>query len=154
MNTKMDLAHVIKGLLSVECVFRLIACLFTNSLRGAFILWGWQPTFFINIVSILDNVAGQYRVGQRNWVEAVYRSNHTCFNEEMFSHTFLFSNLTCHFNQSNSSNINFQDLGVIDPRIESVCLLPSSLAMFTGFGIAIFVLLTGILRYVLKEIVI
>ena len=151
MNTRMDLARVIKGLLSVECVFRLISCLFTNSLRGAFLLWGWQPTFLVNMVSILDNVAGQYRVGQKDWVEAVYRSNHTCFNEENVSNTFLFSNLTCHFNQSNSSDTNFQDLRVIDPRIESVCSLPSSLAMFNGFGIAIFVLLTGILRCVLEE---
>lgn len=150
MNTRMDLAHVIKGLLSVECVFRLIACLFINSLRGAFLLWGWQPTLLINIVSILENVAGQYRVGRRDWIAAIYESNYSCFNAENVSNTFLISNLTCHFNHTNSSDTNFQHFGVIDPRIESVCLLPSSLSMFTGFGISIFVLLTGIIRYVLK----
>ena len=153
MNKRMDLAHVIKGLLSVECIFRLIACLFTNSLRGAFLLWGWQPTFLIHIASILENVTGQYRVGQKDWIALIYEANDTCFNEENVSHTILFSNLTCDVKQSNRSDTNFQDFGFIDPRIESVCFLPSSLAMFNSFGIAIFVLLTGILRCVRNETV-
>ena len=141
----MDLAHVIKGLLSFECLFRLIACAFTNSLRAAFLLWGWQPKFLIKLVSILKRVIGNNN-GQDILFTDVGNLNKTYTSSAFSASDFLASEVPYHFNNTDGKSSEPHDYGGIDPSIESVCIFPSSLAMFSNYGITIFVLLTGIVR--------
>ena len=142
----MDLAHVIKGLLNIECMFRFIGCVLINSLRGAFILWGWQPTFLI------------WAVGYMNWMTRDFRSmelDDSLSNEGSCPHELDSLNRTIELGTENSSrDLNFGSENTsaqlytdfLKPSIRSVCSLPSTLAVFSNYGISIFVLLTGIIR--------
>ena len=148
----MDLAHVIKGLLSVECLFRLIGCVFTNSLRGAFVLWGWQPSSLIWTVDVLSKVVGKYRMNEDENMFASYynlsRPNPQLGNinitEDDYSssnYSFLYPSIEMSICTENYSTVGNKKL-----TIESVCFLPATLAVLCSYGIAIFVLLTGGLR--------
>lgn len=142
----MDLAHVIKGLLSVECSFRLMGCMITNSLRGAFLLWGWQPSFFIDMIVILEKVLGKHRMSPDTLNPFLLEENQTYFyNTSSPSDLFeSYFNLSSHSNASNGKDN--EALSLLTPTIEYVCFLPASLTMLTNYGIAIFVLLTGVVR--------
>ena len=152
MNAKMDLAHVIKGLLSVECLFRLIGCVFTNSLRGAFLLWGWQPSSLIWAVDVLNRIVGKYRINEdENLLASYYNlsrahlqpgNNNIPEDYHLSSnYSFLYPSIEMNICIENYSTVVNQKL-----TIESVCFLPSTLAVLGSYGIAIFVLLTGGLR--------
>ena len=144
INARMDLAHIIKGLLNTECMFRFLGCVLINSLRGAFILWGWQPSFFIQTVGLIDLITGG-RSSQQ-------------FDDTFSNIAFVASNFNASktkirlINSSNSlvlsvgNNTNLSHTKMLFPSIESVCSLPSTLAVFSSYGISIFVLLTGIVR--------
>ena len=126
----MDLAHVIKGLLNIECMFRFVGFVLTNSLRGAFILWGWQPDFLLKIIGYMDWLTRENKLDEMSW-------NST--NND---------NLTYHiYNLSKTSTTEHANIQTLYPSVELVCLLPSSLAIFCNYGITIFVLLTGVVRY-------
>ena len=140
----MELAHVIKGLLSVECSFRLIACLIANSLRGAFILWGWQPTLLIQIVAILETAADNYGMAETDLNIARFNCTKIqCHGKRIaFYNPGLDQSLTCPNILGGLDLFQFY----IKPTIKSVCLLPESISTFTSYGISIFVLFTGVLR--------
>ena len=151
----MDLAHVIKGLLSVECLFRLIGCVFTHSLRGAFLLWGWQPSSLIWVVDVLNRIIGKYRMnGNENPLASYYnltladlQPSNRNITEKYFSrsnYSFLYPSIDINICMENYSTSAHQKL-----TIESVCFLPATLAVLANYGIAIFVLLTGGLRQVI-----
>ena len=148
----MDLAHVIKGLLSVECLFRLIGCVFTNSLRGAFLLWGWQPSSLIWAVDVLNKIIGNYRMNEGENLLASYYNlsrvhlqpgqiNITENYSSSSNYSFLYPSIKMKICLENYSTVVNHKL-----TIESVCFLPATLAVFATYGIAIFVLLTGGLR--------
>lgn len=142
----MDLAHVIKGLLNMECMFRFIGCVLINSLRSAFILWGWQPSFLIWVV------------GYMNWMTSDFRALELdcgLSNEGSCPHEFNTLNRTINLENENSSkDLKFGSENsskeiythFINPSIRSICSLPSTLAVFSNYGISIFVLLTGVIR--------
>ena len=148
----MDLAHVIKGLLSVECLFRLIGCVFTNSLRGAFLLWGWQPSSLIWAVDALNKIIGKYRMNEgENLLASYYNLNRVHLQpgsinitddySSSSNYSFLYPSIEMKICMENYSTVVNHKL-----TIESVCFLPATLAVFATYGIAIFVLLTGGLR--------
>ena len=148
----MDLAHVIKGLLSVECLFRLIGCVFTNSLRGAFLLWGWQPSSLIWAVDVLNRIVGKYRMNENENLLASYynlkrahlQPGNINITEDNFlssNYSFLYPSIKMNICMENNFTVVQQKL-----TIESVCFLPATLAVLGSYGIAIFVLLTGGLR--------
>ena len=148
----MDLAHVIKGLLSVECLFRLIGCVITNSLRGAFVLWGWQPSSLIWTVDVLSKVVGKYRMNEDEIMIASYynlsRPNPQLGNINITEDDYSSSNYSF-LNPSIEMSIcteNYSTVGNKKLTIESVCFLPATLAVLGSYGIAIFVLLTGGIR--------
>ena len=144
INARMDLAHIIKGLLNTECMFRFLGCVLINSLRGAFILWGWQPSSLIQIVGLIDLITGERRSQQ---------FDETFSNQEFLASDFKTSKTIIKMiNSSNSlvlsvgNDTNLSHTKILFPSIESVCSLPSTLAVFSSYGISIFVLLTGIVR--------
>ena len=146
INARMDLAHVIKGLLNTECMFRFLGCVLINSLRGAFILWGWQPSLLIQTIGLIDLVTGDSRAQQ---------FDDTFSNQESFASNLNTSKtklLTRTYNSSNNlvlsvaNDTNVSHTNIPYPSIESVCSLPSTLTVFCNYGIAIFVLLTGLVR--------
>ena len=146
INARMDLAHIIKGLLNTECMFRFLGCVLINSLRGAFILWGWQPSLLIQIVGVIDSMTDDQQFDDISLNQESFVSN------DNISKTKL---LTTKYNSSNSlllsdaNENNFSHTKLLYPSIESVCSLPSTLAVFSSYGISIFVLLTGdLLLYV------
>ena len=142
----MDLAHVIKGLLNIECMFRFLGCVLINSLRGAFILWGWQPSFLI------------WAVGYMDWITSDFRAPELAcgsLNESSCPHGLDTFNRTSKPGiESSSRDLNLKSANVAtqlysdfqSPSIRSICSLPSTLAVFSNYGISIFVLLTGIIR--------
>ena len=142
----MDLAHVIKGLLNIECMFRFIGCVLINSLRGAFILWGWQPSILIWAVGYMDWMTNDLRA---------LESDDGLSNESSCPLEFDPLNRTIKLETVNSSEdlkFGFEnsskqiDNHFINPSIKSICSLPSTLALFSSYGISIFVLLTGVVR--------
>ena len=117
-----------------------------NSLRGAFILWGWQPSFLI------------WAVGYMDWITSDFGARELAcgsLNESFCSHELDTLNRTSKPGIENSSrDLNLKSANVatqlyIDfqsPSIRSICSLPSTLAVFSNYGISIFVLLTGVVR--------
>ena len=142
----MDLAYVIKGLLNIECMFRFIGCVLINSIRGAFILWGWQPSFLIRAVGYMDWITRAHwsleSDDELSSQEAYIPNNHSLLSSVMIttnnsSHDIIRATI----NDSEHSNFD-----TIYPSIKLVCSIPSTLSVFSNYGISIFVLLTGIVR--------
>ena len=141
----MDLAHIIKGLLTVECSFRITHCAVTNTLRGAFLFWGWQPSFLLKFIAPAVNVVGKREMLNNVTGNTVLDMIDECLYEQDNT-TDISEGGRPYSIWLNGSNEDIEDLKRELSTIQAVCFFPASLQMFTTFGITIFLLFTGIVR--------
>ena len=141
----MDLAHIIKGLLTVECSFRIIQISVASALNEAYLLWGWQPSFLLKLIAGAERVLGKREMRNNITGIAVYDN----VNEYLYEQNDTTDISGVDSSRSiwpNGSREDIVDLPPELPTIEAVCLFSESLLVFSFCGIAIFVLLTGIVR--------
>ena len=60
INYRLDFMDSIKLFLSIESVFRLIQCGFTQPLKAAMFLCGWQPIWIIYIAKYIGDFMANY----------------------------------------------------------------------------------------------
>ena len=143
----MDLAHIIKGLLSAELAFRILTLLMTHTLRSAFLLWGWQPSFIIQIMFELQRINGG-TLGDVSKTHFINMSGTGTWNSTSI-HPALKGFGELYF--VNKTHMITDEERVAEALagmqvFENVCFLPASLMLTTRYGTTIFVLMTGVVR--------
>ena len=60
INYRLDFMGSIKLFLTIENIFRLIQCGFTQPLKASLFLWGWQPSWLIYITKYIGDFMENY----------------------------------------------------------------------------------------------
>ena len=143
----MELAHIIKGLFTAECAFQILNCTIASPLRSAFLLWGWQPTMFIDILSHLGNLFLPMEHQSHNGSEYFVLEDGIRQNEtgSMLSVRNIEQQTTFYANHTSHGNTRDNQSDYI-PTIETICFIPASFAFANSYGISIFIMLTSIVR--------
>ena len=140
MHAKLDIAYLIKSLVTVGCSCRIYICLFAEPIKAVFFLWGWQPTALISIASWLGSTLGIASVNLHE-SDIQYSNNNITVNHLNTS--------TNSLNETDIENwVSFESYSEVADNnvtftaeeIRMVCYLSSS---FTNFGINCIVLFTA-----------
>ena len=158
MNTKLDLAHIINGLMTVECTLRIIFCLVAQPLKCIYLLFGWQPKWLIDGLLWINNILPRPS-NSSTFTTATTTTNFTRgdFVTADVDQTQKHRNLTITnilsnystaqwFNTTETNNDADGADSVSIQNIEIICFFPASLVMTVNCGIMIFTLFTSIVR--------
>ena len=152
INTKLHLAGIINGLITVECSLRIVACLVAEPLKCIYLLWGWQPKWLIYLVLWVDTIlprpsSSAFTATNLTSYDFAMRENDQIKRQNILSDATVLSNNTTMrwLNATEVDNNIGVDFSFIENK-EIVCFFPASLSLTVSCGLTIFALFTTIIR--------